>query len=197
MSLEDRIGGDNANCADNTGLPEGYKMRDVVLPRSTSSGRYTGTLQPQNLLPPAQHTFLQRLEQFEAPYLEEKLLAENKFHSSEEFDRAFVEFKKYVGLVHISGEKLAMMSEKVDDVWHQFILFTKQYHDFCDKFLGEYLHHVPKTSYTPLDKQHKRNLTQFYKQIFGQPSPLWDIKADCSSCNNGCTSSGMCSGGDD
>ena len=118
-------------------------------------------------------------------------------YNSDEYQEAFTEFKKYVGLIGMHGQQLAMMSEPVDNVWHQFILFTQQYHDFCDDFLGGYLHHVPKTSHTPLDKQNKRTLTSLYKQTFGDPSSLWDIKADCSSCNNGCSSSGMCSGGGD
>jgi len=30
-----------------------------------------------------------------------------------------------------------------DEMWHHFILFTKDYMDFCDEFLGMYVHHQP------------------------------------------------------
>jgi hypothetical protein len=28
-------------------------------------------------------------------------------------------------------------------MWHEFILFTKDYSDFCEKYFGEYMHHLP------------------------------------------------------
>lgn len=33
----------------------------------------------------------------------------------------------------------------IDNVWHTFLLFTRDYTDFCVKYFGEYLHHQPKT----------------------------------------------------
>ncbi|WP_156526363.1 hypothetical protein [Cupriavidus gilardii] len=30
----------------------------------------------------------------------------------------------------------------IDDYWHEFILNTKDYHAFCDRFFGRYIHHV-------------------------------------------------------
>jgi hypothetical protein len=31
----------------------------------------------------------------------------------------------------------------IDEMWHQFILCTRSYSQFCEKFLGGYLHHEP------------------------------------------------------
>lgn len=33
--------------------------------------------------------------------------------------------------------------DPLDKMWHEFILFTKEYHQFCEAFFGCYLHHVP------------------------------------------------------
>lgn len=33
--------------------------------------------------------------------------------------------------------------EPLDKMWHEFILFSNEYHQFCDSFFGEYLHHIP------------------------------------------------------
>jgi hypothetical protein len=35
------------------------------------------------------------------------------------------------------------MGGKVDDLWHTFIIHTKEYTNFCDLVFGTYLHHVP------------------------------------------------------
>jgi len=34
-------------------------------------------------------------------------------------------------------------SQKIDEAWHRFILFTKDYHEFCNRFFGKYIHHGP------------------------------------------------------
>lgn len=31
----------------------------------------------------------------------------------------------------------------MDNMWHEFILITKEYHAFCLQYFGEYLHHEP------------------------------------------------------
>ncbi|MBA2711001.1 MAG: hypothetical protein H0U57_10450 [Tatlockia sp.] len=33
--------------------------------------------------------------------------------------------------------------EEIDDMWHTFILFTKDYMDFCAENFGKFLHHAP------------------------------------------------------
>jgi hypothetical protein len=38
---------------------------------------------------------------------------------------------------------VAMPSKAVDVLWHEFILATHEYHRFCKKAFGYYLHHVP------------------------------------------------------
>src|SRR5579864_3397426 len=32
---------------------------------------------------------------------------------------------------------------EIDDMWHEFILFTRDYTDFCQQYFGEYVHHLP------------------------------------------------------
>lgn len=38
---------------------------------------------------------------------------------------------------------VAMPSQVVDVAWHQFILFTRNYDNFCRKGFGRFLHHTP------------------------------------------------------
>jgi hypothetical protein len=43
-----------------------------------------------------------------------------------------------------SGKKhVAMPSQVVDDLWHEFILYTKHYEQFCKKAFGQMMHHTP------------------------------------------------------
>ncbi|MDE1465610.1 glycine-rich domain-containing protein [Spartinivicinus poritis] len=38
---------------------------------------------------------------------------------------------------------VSMPSQVVDLAWHEFILFTKRYQEFCEKAFGYFLHHTP------------------------------------------------------
>lgn len=43
-----------------------------------------------------------------------------------------------------SGRKfVSMPSQLADDLWHEFILFTRHYQTYCRKAFGGYLHHTP------------------------------------------------------
>lgn len=42
-----------------------------------------------------------------------------------------------------NGQFVSMPSKVVDDLWHEFILFTKHYDEFCKQAFGKFLHHTP------------------------------------------------------
>ncbi len=48
-------------------------------------------------------------------------------------------------LTHLkSGRRqVSMPSQVVDDLWHEFILYTKHYQAFCGRAFGRFLHHTP------------------------------------------------------
>lgn len=45
-----------------------------------------------------------------------------------------------------SGKSVGMPSKVVDDLWHEFILHSRDYASFCDKAFGGFLHHTPDSS---------------------------------------------------
>jgi len=48
-------------------------------------------------------------------------------------------------LTHLkSGRRnVSMPSQVVDDLWHEFILYTKNYQAFCRRAFGRFMHHTP------------------------------------------------------
>ncbi len=148
-----------------------------------------------SLLTSEQTDILERLDGFEAPYLEEKLLKEDKFKSKEEYNHAFNEFKKYIFLSATAKNDIGMISPEVDSVWHQYILFTAHYARFCQDMFGRFIHHVPETSYTKSSRDSGRNFIRAYQEVFGEVPEIWkgsskkDIGAyaDCSSSPSGCS----------
>ncbi|MFT4925688.1 MAG: hypothetical protein ACI8WB_001783 [Phenylobacterium sp.] len=52
--------------------------------------------------------------------------------------------REYFHICNLAGRKMVSMpSEVVDVAWHEFILFTKNYQQFCHGALGRFLHHIP------------------------------------------------------
>ncbi|MDX8377706.1 MAG: hypothetical protein R8L53_06750 [Mariprofundales bacterium] len=43
---------------------------------------------------------------------------------------------------------VSMPSKAVDEAWHEFILFTKNYNQFCNEIFGHFLHHIPAEAMT-------------------------------------------------
>ena len=49
-----------------------------------------------------------------------------------------------------SGRKfVSMPSQAADDLWHEFILYTRHYQTFCKQAFGRYLHHTPAIVLSP------------------------------------------------
>lgn len=52
--------------------------------------------------------------------------------------------RDYFHMCNFAGRKMIAMPSKVVDVaWHEFILFTKEYENFCEDAFGRFIHHTP------------------------------------------------------
>lgn len=58
----------------------------------------------------------------------------------------FEEMKKWLWLCAKTGPgemKAHPGLRMIDEMWHTFIVFTQEYSDFCNEYLGGYIHHKP------------------------------------------------------
>ncbi|HYO06799.1 MAG TPA: hypothetical protein VER14_07430, partial [Phototrophicaceae bacterium] len=110
----------------------------------------------------------------------------------EDIDLCIVEFKKYIGLRIIrrfeksgpyankesASASVAMTSEIIDEVWHNLILFTRDYHEFSLLVYGEYLHHLPAIAAysSPITDTDVKMFIKAYKEYFGTINSLWYYK---------------------
>ena len=72
-----------------------------------------------------------------------------------------------------------MPSEVVDELWHEFILYTRDYHAFCSKAFGRFLHHTPAVRLSPGLKSSNEGLRRVWFQCCKQenisPSNPWRL----------------------
>lgn len=67
---------------------------------------------------------------------------------------------------------------EIDDMWHTFLLFTKDYADFCEKYFGEFIHHFPNTAKGKFNPKHfetefTRYLSYTYNNLGGKTVKTW------------------------
>jgi hypothetical protein len=87
--------------------------------------------------------------------LRAKFWASNGSLNADQQDTVFAALRDYFYLCHQAKQSMVSMpSQIVDDAWHEFILFTKDYDDFCSNAFGRFLHHTPAEAMkTPLQAQ--------------------------------------------
>ncbi len=75
--------------------------------------------------------------------------------SDADTDRVMAGLRQYFQLARQAQRRpLAMPSQAVDVAWHEFILFTRNYREFCRRALGRFLHHTPAEAMrTPTEAQ--------------------------------------------
>jgi len=67
--------------------------------------------------------------------------------SPQEAEQCFEELKNFLAEVAFAGP-VEPPSKDVDHMWHTFLLFTRDYAEFCKKCFGKFIHHVPTTGTT-------------------------------------------------
>jgi hypothetical protein len=77
-------------------------------------------------------------------FLDKRLATRRPELSPEQRAAVFAALHDYFQLCRRAGRRMvAMPSQAVDDAWHEFILFTRQYDKFCRHAFGRFLHHTP------------------------------------------------------
>jgi hypothetical protein len=121
----------------------------------------------------------------------------------------FIEVKKFLYLCANTSDRLAPSSE-LDKIWHTFILFTREYRQYCQQFLGKFIDHVPEVKKDNSEPRENclTNTISHYENVFGElNNQIWQIPflnnrfedafsncSECSSCSNDCQSCSSCEG---
>lgn len=81
--------------------------------------------------------------------IKNRVLKDHPQWKDHEYEWAFFELKRYFVLNSLL-KSVPMFSDKVDEIWHEMLMFTREYGQFSKDFYGEYLHHVPNMDSTPI-----------------------------------------------
>jgi hypothetical protein len=85
---------------------------------------------------------------YDTTFLERYLLGQGIFTTREEAQAAMVACKTF--LWHAAQCPIIdVESDRVDTVWHAWLLHSEQYMTFCHECFGSYIHHVPMPATIP------------------------------------------------
>ncbi len=104
--------------------------------------------------------------------------------STQEVAETLLELKRWFTLCALHPEKSYATGGKVDEMWHTFILFTKDYARFCQDIVGAFIHHSPEIASSDVEEQIRsaekmRDMVRLveadYLKYFGAlpPGHLW------------------------
>jgi len=106
----------------------------------------------------------------------------------------------------INAGKFYGMMGAIDELWHTFVIFTREYSRFCDQVAGQFMHHVPEVEDGVSDGtlEHYLAFLDDYEAVYGEAAPAayWPrpkldaigAEAACKGCSAcaGCGSGGSC-----
>ncbi len=103
-----------------------------------------------------------------------RVLKSNPEISINDFLVRWFELKRYFILKAIFPE-LSMYSKEVDEIWHEMLMFTREYQDFSERFLGSMLHHNPHIEENIEDFFGKGWFDWAYLQLFHLEPFSWHL----------------------
>lgn len=99
----------------------------------------------------------------------------------EQAEEMFSDLKKFLYLCGTAKVTYGMVPSKpIDNAWHEFIIYTRDYIAFCKQFFGEYIHHIPKNYAIgdPDGRAYAANTYVLAEKTFGQLSLNWGASAE-------------------
>jgi hypothetical protein len=124
-----------------------------------------------------------------ARYMEEQRLPADVAREHER------ELKRYLTLCALDADGAYGMNGPVDELWHTFITFTRDYARFCDEVAGRFIHHVPTTPGAGHDADggasYQRTLDA-YAATFGEEAPpeVWPRLGSADHAGSACGTAG-------
>ena len=108
----------------------------------------------------------------------------------EEFTTVKEEYFKFMILLFQNRHRIiGMYSDKVDALWHQHMLHSRKYYEFCMTHFEEYIHHDP-APYPYVEQEVQQRIQGFeffkalYEEQFGDINPVWGRQNPAMCCGH-------------
>lgn len=97
------------------------------------------------------------------------------------------EYRRFMALGVIATGKTLGMRGPVDELWHEHILFTRDYASFCNSIAGKFIHHEPAEDGAPKGVSSYQLTLLLLEQHFGTaPREIWPAVGNASCGGDNC-----------
>lgn len=98
--------------------------------------------------------------------LRQRMLTEKPGMSEREYEWRLLELQRFFILCAVL-DRVPMFSKSVDELWHEMLMYTQEYQQFSERFLGRMLHHSPNpTEAVPIPGE-RAWFDLVYVELFG------------------------------
>ncbi len=115
-------------------------------------------------------------------------IARSLLCNRDEAVQALAEVIKFLAICAEQEGGLATPSQRVDLAWHEFILFTRCYAEFCNRVFGKMIHHEPGGQPETNASQYCETLRRYAIHFGTPPESFWgtpgNALASCGPCEN-------------
>ncbi|MDM5318171.1 hypothetical protein QUF49_19400 [Fictibacillus sp. b24] len=80
--------------------------------------------------------------------IKRRYLAESSKATEAYFEATFYELQRFFIMCSLLNN-VPMFSKKVDEIWHEMLMYTKEYEKFSSDLCGEHIHHAPNDAVEP------------------------------------------------
>lgn len=129
-------------------------------------------------------SFMQNLSKENLSFVVKRLIIHDGLDETLD-NKIGVEFIRFIALRKFYSGTL-VPSSLVDKFWHAFILYTEDYTTFCQRHLGEYMHHRPQDHFDSTASMSIASIRtkEYLEQMFPDyDRSIWSKSAIC--CDDG------------
>ena len=102
--------------------------------------------------------------------IKENTMHENDW-SIDYINKVFIEFERFMILKTIDDD--LSPSLHIDLLWHNIILNTQIYYNYCYEHFNKIIHHYPINSQLERDKRFTKTINLYIKTFNTEPSDIW------------------------
>jgi hypothetical protein len=106
----------------------------------------------------------------------ERRIAKHLKVTEEQAGQLFLDVQKFLWMAAQSSQP-CIPTPLIDDAWHEFMLYTREYEQFCKTYCGGFMHHEPHSGETveAVDPAILFPTIDLMHQVFGtKPNTNWD-----------------------
>jgi hypothetical protein len=85
---------------------------------------------------------------------------------------AVLRYRRFLCMYYLDRDLMLVPARDIDKVWHQHILYTREYARDCERVFGSFLHHGPSTDDSEEQEELRTHFAKTetrYAELFGEP----------------------------